>query len=231
MKRFKDADRLQHILDAISKIDSFLQSYDRKSFLASNATTNAVCMLFVIIGDFAGKLSAGLCSRYPEIPWDKFISMGNSLLRDCHDIDFNMIWDSAKNDLPVLKSQITGILSTRCPLEQPTERNFQSEAEMGRTLYMLDELKRQRAEIYEIAKRNKAKMVFVFGSCARKEETPESDVDFLVEFQDGATLFDHGGLYYELSQFLKRPVDVIDMRGLKTGSEFERSVKEEMVLL
>ena len=95
----------------------------------------------------------------------------------------------------------------------------------------LDELKKHRDEIYEIAKRNKAKKVYVFGSCARKEETPESDVDFLVEFQDGATLFDHGGLYYDLSQFLKRSVDVIDIDGIKKGSEFERSVKEEMVLL
>ena len=96
---------------------------------------------------------------------------------------------------------------------------------------MLDELKKQRNEIYEIARRNKARKVYVFGSCARKEETPESDVDFLVEFQDGATLFDHGGLYYDLSQFLNRPVDVISLGGLKKGSEFERNVKEEMVLV
>ena len=95
----------------------------------------------------------------------------------------------------------------------------------------LDEIMAKRDEIRALAQKYKVLRIFVFGSCARKEETPESDVDFLVEFQDGATLFDHGGLYYELSQFLKRPVDVIDMRGLKTGSEFERSVKEEMVLL
>ena len=108
---------------------------------------------------------------------------------------------------------------------------YLSGEERRSTMCMLDELKKQRDEIYEIARRNKAKTVYVFGSCARKEETPESDVDFLVEFQDGATLFDHGGLYYDLSQFLKRPVDVISLRGLKKGSEFERSVKEEMVLL
>ncbi len=95
----------------------------------------------------------------------------------------------------------------------------------------LDDLKKHREEIYKIARRNKAEALYVFGSCARKEETPESDVDFLVKFQKGATLFDHGGLLYELSQYLKRPVDVISLGGLKKGSEFERSVKEEMVLL
>ena len=231
MKRFKDADRLQHILDAISKIESFLLSFDRQSFLASPATQYAVCMEFVVIGEVAGKLSAGLCSRLPEISWNKFISMGNSLLSNSQDIDFNMIWDSAKNDLPVLKVQITGLLPTLCPPQQPATGNLQSKDNTGRHQCQLDELKKHREEIYEIARKHKAQTLYVFGSCARKEETPDSDVDFLVEFQDGTTLFDHGGLYYDLSQFLKRPVDVISLGGLKKGSEFERNVKEEMVLL
>ena len=37
-------------------------------------------------------------------------------------------------------------------------------------------------EIYAIARAHKAEKLWVFGSCARKEETPESDVDFLVKF-------------------------------------------------
>lgn len=52
----------------------------------------------------------------------------------------------------------------------------------------LDELKKHRGQIYKIAKKRKAKTIYVFGSCARKEETPESDVDFLVEFQDGVII-------------------------------------------
>ena len=95
---------------------------------------------------------------------------------------------------------------------------------------MLDELKKHREEIYEIAKRNKAKTVYVFGSCARKEETPESDVDFLVEFQDGATLFDHVGLRLDLANYLDRPVDVISLKALKDET-FDRNVKKDMVLL
>ena len=95
---------------------------------------------------------------------------------------------------------------------------------------MLDELKKQRDEIYEIARRNKAKTVYVFGSCARKEETPESDVDFLVEFQKGSSLFDHVGLRIDLAEYLKRPVDVISLNALKDEA-FDRNVKKEMVLL
>ena len=231
MKRCKDADRLQHILDSISKIESFLQSFDRQSFLASPTTPLAVCMALVSIGETAGKLSSGLCSRHPEIPWGKFITMGNSLLSDYNDIDFDIVWDSAKNDLPVFKSQITKLLSTFCPSEQPTVHVLPAEDGKSSLMCQLDELKKHREKIYEIARKNKAKTVYVFGSCARKEETPESDVDFLVDFEDGATLFNHAGLIYDLSEYLNRPVDVIDIDAVKKGSEFERSVKEEMVLL
>ena len=48
----------------------------------------------------------------------------------------------------------------------------------------------------------------VFGSVARGEDTPESDVDFLVEFEDGRTLLDLSGLRLDLIELLQRDVDV-----------------------
>ena len=38
---------------------------------------------------------------------------------------------------------------------------------------MLDEIRAKRDEIYAIARAHKAEKLWVFGSCARKEETPE----------------------------------------------------------
>ena len=40
---------------------------------------------------------------------------------------------------------------------------------------MLDEIRAKRDEIYAIARRHKAEKLWVFGSCARKEERPDSD--------------------------------------------------------
>ena len=47
---------------------------------------------------------------------------------------------------------------------------------------MLDEIWAKRDEICAIARRHKAEKLWVFGSCARREERPDSDVDFLVMF-------------------------------------------------
>ena len=54
----------------------------------------------------------------------------------------------------------------------------------------LDRLHQLRDEIYQIARKHNAEKVYVFGSCARKEETPESDIDLMVELLPKATLFD-----------------------------------------
>ena len=48
----------------------------------------------------------------------------------------------------------------------------------------------------------------VFGSLARGEATPESDVDFRVEFEPGRTLVDLSGLRLDLREILGREVDV-----------------------
>ncbi len=46
---------------------------------------------------------------------------------------------------------------------------------------MLDEIRAKRDEIYAIASRHKAEWLWAFGSCACREERPNSDVDFLVK--------------------------------------------------
>jgi len=78
----------------------------------------------------------------------------------------------------------------------------------------LDRLQRLRTEIYRIARKHNAEKVYVFGSCARKEETPESDIDLLIEFNQGATLFDQIDIRDEVRTLLDRPVDVVSKRGL-----------------
>ncbi|MDD2480135.1 MAG: nucleotidyltransferase domain-containing protein, partial [Victivallaceae bacterium] len=70
----------------------------------------------------------------------------------------------------------------------------------------------------------------VFGSTARQEETPNSDVDFIANYLRGATYFDHSAFKEEISALLHRKVDVISMRTLNNDN-FSQSVRKEMVTL
>ena len=55
----------------------------------------------------------------------------------------------------------------------------------------------------------------VFGSVARGEARRGSDIDFLVEMDEGRSLLDHAALILDLERLLKRPVDVASERGLR----------------
>lgn len=72
-----------------------------------------------------------------------------------------------------------------------------------------------REAILKIGARHGAHNLRVFGSVARGEADLASDVDFLVEMEPGRSLFDLGGLQYDLEQLLGRPVDVVTERALK----------------
>ena len=93
----------------------------------------------------------------------------------------------------------------------------------------LERLQRLKAEIYRIARKHNAEKVYVFGSCARKEETPGSDVDLLVEFNRSATLFDQMDIQDEVQSLLNCKVDVVSKRGLHPY--IERRVLAEAVPL
>jgi len=90
-------------------------------------------------------------------------------------------------------------------------------------------IKDRREEILRIAARHGAHNVRVFGSVARGEARPDSDVDFLVDMDPGRTLLDMGGLLMELREILGREVDVVTERGLKARIR-DRIIKEAAAL-
>ena len=76
-------------------------------------------------------------------------------------------------------------------------------------------LKDKRDGVLRIAEKYGAHHVRVFGSVARGEADDASEFDFLVELESDRSLFDLGGLQFELESLLCRPVDVVTERGLK----------------
>lgn len=79
---------------------------------------------------------------------------------------------------------------------------------------MLDKVRSKRDEVMRMAAENKISKVLLFGSCARKEERTDSDIDFLVDFKPEATLFDHVHMRDALSELFGTKVDVVSSRGL-----------------
>ncbi|RAU22860.1 hypothetical protein CU669_05610 [Paramagnetospirillum kuznetsovii] len=78
----------------------------------------------------------------------------------------------------------------------------------------LASLHRHREEILRLAETFKARDVRVFGSASRGEEREDSDVDFLVAWEEQASLTDWAGFQQELERLLGRKVDVVSEASL-----------------
>lgn len=63
-------------------------------------------------------------------------------------------------------------------------------------------------QVQEVMRRHGVERASVFGSVARGDDQPASDVDFLVELEEGRTLLDLSGLRLDLEELLEREVDV-----------------------
>ncbi len=77
----------------------------------------------------------------------------------------------------------------------------------------------------EFCWRHGVKRLSLFGSILREDFTPESDIDFLVEFLPGVrySLFDLGGMWMEVREILGRDVD------LKTPHELSRLFRDDVL--
>ncbi len=80
---------------------------------------------------------------------------------------------------------------------------------------LLETLQEKRDKVLEVAAKHGAFNVRVFGSVARGEDTPESDIDFLIDYDPAkVTPWFPGGLLMDLQDLLGRKVDVLTERGI-----------------
>jgi len=86
-----------------------------------------------------------------------------------------------------------------------------------------------RVRVADLMRRRGVVRAGVFGSVARGEATDSSDVDFLVEFEDGRSLLDLAGLRLDLADELNRDVDVATPNSLHP--RLRHRILEELVPL
>ena len=76
-------------------------------------------------------------------------------------------------------------------------------------------LTQKREEIINLAAKYDAVNVRIFGSVARGDDRPDSDINFLVDVQRQWSLFDHIGLIQDLEDFLGRKVNLLTAANIR----------------
>ena len=100
---------LQHILDAIAKIETYTAG-GREAFAHTTLIQDAVIRNFEVIGEATKRLSTRLREQHPEVPWRVVAGFRDVLIHEYEGIEINEVWNVIEHDLPNLKAQIEGIL-------------------------------------------------------------------------------------------------------------------------
>jgi uncharacterized protein with HEPN domain len=102
--------RVHHILDAIAEVEAYVAGVTETEFLENSEKRFATIKQIEIVGEACNKISADLQVTHPEIPWAEVIGFRNISIHEYHNVSFHIVWDIAKNDLPILKRQFELIL-------------------------------------------------------------------------------------------------------------------------
>jgi predicted nucleotidyltransferase len=100
-------------------------------------------------------------------------------------------------------------------LNNQSRETLKKEVKRNCNMGIDERLNAKRDEILRIAAKYGARKVRIFGSVARGEAGPDSDVDVLVDLEPGRSLFELGGLLMDLQDLLDCKVDVVTEKGLR----------------
>ncbi len=99
---------INQILDAVSKIETFVSGISRDDFDNDLKTQSAVILQLILIGELAKKISEETKQRI-NLPWRDIAGFRDEAVHNYFEIDLAVVWDTIKEDIPQLKQQLKDV--------------------------------------------------------------------------------------------------------------------------
>ncbi len=109
--RQRSLERLRHIQQAISEINLFVKTVDKKYFLENQVLCSAVLFQFSVIGEAIVHVESEILNKH-EYAWYKVRALRNLISHEYFNIKMEAVWDVIIKDLPVLEQKIDNIIKT-----------------------------------------------------------------------------------------------------------------------
>lgn len=92
---------LEDMLESMDRIEEYLGDCDFKRFKQTRMVVDAIIRNLEIIGEASKNIPTEIQAKYPEIPWRKMYGLRNLIAHEYFGIDYEMIWEITKNNLPL----------------------------------------------------------------------------------------------------------------------------------
>ncbi len=101
----RDKGRLEHIIEYSENVEQMIRNVSYEQFESDKILYFAVMKNVEVVGEAAYMLSKEFIIMHPEMPWPQIIGMRHVLVHGYATISKKKLWNTAKNDIPILKQQ------------------------------------------------------------------------------------------------------------------------------
>ena len=105
-------DYLNHILEAIERIEEYVSELDEMAFLGNKLVQDAVVRNFEVIGEASNNIEKRFpefVAAHPELPLASAYQMRNAVAHGYFQVDFEILWKTIHRDLPGLHTKLEEI--------------------------------------------------------------------------------------------------------------------------
>jgi uncharacterized protein with HEPN domain len=108
--RQPDATRLRHMIEAADTVARLVEKRRREDLDLDQTLALALTRAIEIFGEAASRTSAELQVATPQVPWSEIIGMRNRLVHAYFDIDHDIVWKAATEEIPALLPPLRALL-------------------------------------------------------------------------------------------------------------------------
>lgn len=103
---------VRHMLEEAEYLTAEAENLSKEEFLLDETVKRAFVRSIEIIGEATKKIPAAMRKRHSHIEWRAMAGMRDKLIHGYFGVDYDLVWDVAKNKSPLLRLQLEAILSS-----------------------------------------------------------------------------------------------------------------------
>ena len=100
---------IEHILDSINAIEKFSRDLNKEKLMSNRLKQSAIIREIEIIGEAVKNISESLKNKHRGVEWKEIVGTRDKMIHHYFSVDFNIVWNIIKINLPDLKNKILKI--------------------------------------------------------------------------------------------------------------------------